>query len=177
MEVSNGFKAVIKAYLDDRASNDELFAATYAKQGKSLDECCNYILSEVQKSGQNGFADEEIYGMAVHYYDEDDIKDVKPINARVVVNHHVDAPKPQPKPQSKPQATKPQDKAKQDVAAKFKTQCAKQASKSAAPSTATSTSQQDEQKRLAFMAEQKAKAEKEKLAKRGKDKPVQMSIW
>lgn len=167
MEVSNGFKAVIKAYLDDRASNDELFAATYAKQGKSLDECCNYILHEVQKSGQNGFADEEIFGMAVHYYDEDDIKDVKPINARVVVNHHVDAPKPQPKKQDKPQ-----DKAKQDVAAKFKTQCAASASKSAAPSTAA-----DEQKRLAFMAEQKARAIKEKQAKKGKDKPVQMSIW
>lgn len=166
MEVSNQFKAVIKAYLDDRASNDELFAATYAKPNKSLDECCNYILSEVQKSGQNGFADEEIYGMAVHYYDEDDIKDVKPINARVVVNHHVDAPKPQPQ---------KQNKTKQDVAAKFKTQCAK--AKSAAPSTATSTSQQDEQKRLAFMAEQKARAAKEKMAKRGKDKPVQMSIW
>lgn len=165
MEVSNQFKAVIKAYLDDRASNDELFAATYAKPNKSLDECCNYILSEVQKSGQNGFADEEIYGMAVHYYDEDDIKDVKPINARVVVNHHVDAPKPQPQ---------KQNKAKQDAAAKFKTQCAK--AKSAAPSTAT-PSQQDEQKRLAFMAEQKARAIKEKQAKRGKDKPVQMSIW
>lgn len=170
MEVSNGFKAVIKAYLDDRASNDELFAATYSKPNKSLDECCNYILHEVQKSGQNGFADEEIFGMAIHYYDEDDIKDIKPINARVVVNHHVDAPKPQPKKQDKPQ-----DKAKQDVAAKFKTQCAK--AKSAAPSTATSTSQQDEQKRLAFMAEQKARAAKEKMAKRGKDKPVQMSIW
>lgn len=103
MEVSNQFKAVIKAYLDDRASNDELFAATYAKPNKSLDECCNYILQEVYKSGCNGFADEEIFGMAVHYYDEDDIKDVKPINARVVVNHHVDAPKPQPKKQDKPQ--------------------------------------------------------------------------
>lgn len=168
MEVSNGFKAVIKAYLDDRASNDELFAATYAKPNKSLDECCNYILREVQKSGQNGFADEEIFGMAIHYYDEDDIKDVKPVNARVVVNHHVDAPKPQPKKQDKPQ-----DKAKQDVAAKFKTQCAATAkATSAAPSTAA-----DEQKRLAFMAEQKARAIKEKQAKKGKDKPVQMSIW
>lgn len=168
MEVSNGFKAVIKAYLDDRASNDELFAATYAKANKSLDECCNYILSQVQKSGQNGFADEEIFGMAVHYYDEDDIKDVKPVNARVVVNHHVDAPKPQPKKQDKPQ----ENKAKQDVAAKFKAQCATAKATSAAPSTAA-----DEQKRLAFMAEQKARAIKEKQAKRGKDKPVQMSIW
>lgn len=38
-----------------------------------------------------GFADEEIYGMAVHYYDEDDIKNVKPVSAgKIVVNHVVE---------------------------------------------------------------------------------------
>ena len=28
--------------------------------------------------------------MAVHYYDEDDIKNVKPVNAKVVVNHTIE---------------------------------------------------------------------------------------
>lgn len=86
--VSSHFKATIKAYLDKKAAEDELFAKTYAKENKSLDECCNYILQEVKKSGCQGFADEEIYNMAVHYYDEDEIKDVKPLSAvKVVVNH------------------------------------------------------------------------------------------
>lgn len=60
------FEETIKAYLDKRAKEDELFAKAYAKEGKSISECCNYILQEVEKSGRSGFADEEIYGMAVH---------------------------------------------------------------------------------------------------------------
>lgn len=90
-KVSDTFKTTIKAYLDKRAAEDELFAKTYAKENKNLDECCNYILQQVKKSGCMGFADEEIYGMAVHYYDEDDIKNVKPVSAgKIVVNHVVE---------------------------------------------------------------------------------------
>lgn len=89
-QVSDGFKAVIKAYLDNRAAEDELFAKTYAKANKSINGCCNYIIDEVRKSGRTGFADDEIYGMAVHYYDEDDIKDITPVSAKVVVNHTIE---------------------------------------------------------------------------------------
>ena len=49
-----------------------------------------YILNTVQKSGCNGFADNEIYGMAVHYYDEESIDIGKEINCRVAVNHTVE---------------------------------------------------------------------------------------
>ena len=90
MKTTNHFKNTIQSYLEDRAKSDELFAASYAKPNKNIDECCNFILGEVQKSGCNGFSDDEIFGMAVHYYDEDDIKNVKPVNARVVVNHFVE---------------------------------------------------------------------------------------
>ena len=89
-KVSSPFKQAIKAYLDKRAAEDTLFAKTYAKANKNLDECCNYILQQVKKSGCCGFADEEIYNMAIHYYDEDEIKDVKPVSAKVVVNHVVE---------------------------------------------------------------------------------------
>lgn len=91
MKTTNHFKNTIQSYLEDRANSDELFAASYAKPNKNIDECCNFILGEVQKSGCNGFSDDEIFGMAVHYYDEDDdIKNVKPVNARVVVNHTIE---------------------------------------------------------------------------------------
>ncbi len=90
MKSTDAFKQVIQSYLENRAKEDALFSKLYAKENKTIDECINYIFSEVQKSGCNGFADEEIYSMAVHYYDEDDIKDVNPINATVVVNHKVD---------------------------------------------------------------------------------------
>lgn len=90
MKATKAFEDTIKAYLDKRASEDDLFAESYAKEGKSIEECCNYILNEVQRSGCCGFADEEIYGMAVHYYDEDDLGEIKPIQGQVVVNHKVE---------------------------------------------------------------------------------------
>lgn len=65
----------IKAYLDNRAATDPLFAASYAKPAKSIDECFRYILGEARKRGNAVcMTDEEVFGLAVHYYDEDDIK-------------------------------------------------------------------------------------------------------
>lgn len=94
MKTTNHFKETIKAYLDKRAADDILFASAYAKEGKNIDDCCTYILNEVQKSGCNGFTDDEIFGWAVHYYDEDTIDVGKKIDAsRVVVNHVVELTK------------------------------------------------------------------------------------
>ena len=90
MKATKAFEDTIKAYLDKRASEDKQFAECYAKEGKSVEECCNYILNQVQKSGCNGFADDEIYGMAVHYYDEDNLGEIKPIQGQVVVNHRIE---------------------------------------------------------------------------------------
>lgn len=68
-------KTKIKNYLDERAKNDELFAKAYAKPNKSIDECYRYILGEARKKGTEvGMSHEEVYGLAVHYYDEDNIK-------------------------------------------------------------------------------------------------------
>lgn len=78
------FKKTIKKYLDARARKDTMFAEAYANKDKSIDGCCNYIISEVRKTKRQAFADEEIYGMAVHYYDEKDIKDVGPQNGCTV---------------------------------------------------------------------------------------------
>ena len=90
MKGTENFKKVIKDYLDFRAGQDALFAKSYAKENKNIDDCITYILNYVQKSGCNGFDDDEIFGLAVHYYDEDDIDVGKPINCKVVVNHAVE---------------------------------------------------------------------------------------
>lgn len=89
MQATDPFKAVINNHLQGLAENDSLFAETLKKPGKNIDDCCTYILNQVKKSGKNGFADDEIFGMAVHYYDEDDIQVGAKVNGRVVVNHHV----------------------------------------------------------------------------------------
>lgn len=84
------FKAAIQNYLEYRAMTDDLFAPRYANPAKNIDDCITYILNEVQKSGMNGFDDDEIYSMAMHYYDEYDIEIGKPISCKVMVNHHVE---------------------------------------------------------------------------------------
>lgn len=83
------FKATIQNYLEQRARGDELFAPIYAKPNKNIDDCITYILNYVQQSGINGFTDDEIYCLALHYYDEDSIEVGKPINCNVVVNHTI----------------------------------------------------------------------------------------
>lgn len=89
MKTTNHFKNTIKAYLDQRAETDVLFSFQYSKPEKNIDDCINYILNTVYESGENGFADDEIYSMAIHYYDEDNIKLGEKIDAHVVVNHRV----------------------------------------------------------------------------------------
>lgn len=74
-----GFENAIKNYLDKRAESDRLFAESYKKENKSIQECCKYIYSQAKKllaKGGNavGVDDDTVYGWAVHYYDEDDIK-------------------------------------------------------------------------------------------------------
>ena len=89
MKATNHFQNTIKAYLDKRAEIDLLFSFRYSLPEKKLEDCVTYILNQVQKSGCNGFHDDEIFGMAVHFYDEDSIEIGKPINAQVAVNHVV----------------------------------------------------------------------------------------
>ncbi|WP_289742198.1 PcfK-like family protein [uncultured Duncaniella sp.] len=87
---TQAFNDTIKAYLEERAENDALFAVKFANPSKSVDDCVTYILNQVQKSGCNGFTDAEVYGMAIHYYEEKEIEVGNPINCKVVVNHMVE---------------------------------------------------------------------------------------
>ena len=77
-------------YLEQRAEEDALFAKSYRNPAKNIDDCVTYILNYVQKSGCNGFTDGEIYGQAIHYYEENEIEVGKPMNCQVVVNHVVE---------------------------------------------------------------------------------------
>ena len=45
MKGTEHFKKTIKAYLDNRASTDSLFAVSYAKENKNLDDCITFILN------------------------------------------------------------------------------------------------------------------------------------
>ena len=64
------FAEAIKSYLDRRAADDPQFAESYANPKKNIIECCDYIVSEVRKQNRTAMTDDEVYGLAVHYYDE-----------------------------------------------------------------------------------------------------------
>ena len=90
MKGTQAFQDTIAQYLMARAQNDPLVAVRLANPSKSVEDCVTYIINQVQKSGCNGFADDEIFGMAVHYWEESEIEVGNPINCKVVVNHTVE---------------------------------------------------------------------------------------
>lgn len=65
------FEGRIEEYLTSLADRDRLFAKKYGNPKKSIKECCQYIITTVRKSKRNAFDDDEIFGMAVHYYEEE----------------------------------------------------------------------------------------------------------
>ena len=90
MKGTDHFKRTIQMYLEQRAAEDELFTKNYRNPAKNIDDCITYILHYVQRSGCNGFSAGEIYGQAVHYYDENEIEVGKPIQCQIAVNHVVE---------------------------------------------------------------------------------------
>lgn len=90
MEATDNFKKAIEAHLKQASSKDLKLAGKMANPKKSIDNCINYIFKTVKESGKHGFTDDEVYGMAMHYYDEDNITDIKASRGKVVVNHTVD---------------------------------------------------------------------------------------
>jgi len=87
MKSTESFKKVISDHLASVAAADPAFAEKMADPKKNMDDCTTYILNQVKASGCNGFADAEIFGMAVHYYDEAEIKPGAKVSCEVVVNH------------------------------------------------------------------------------------------
>lgn len=124
---NQSFKEAIKAYLDQRAKEDNLFSSTYAKPNKNIDECCEYILGEAKKRGGSAVAisDDEVFGMAVHYYDEDNIKVEKQSNYKVATSSNAESkkekkPKEQPLPKEEtPVYSKHKGKKKEIPSAQF----------------------------------------------------------
>lgn len=90
-EVTKLFEQRIGEWLTQARKEDATFDKKVAESKKNVEGCCNYILSEVRKAKQCGYDDDEIYGMARHYFDEDEIKDPgKQSVQRIIVTGHVD---------------------------------------------------------------------------------------
>lgn len=78
-DIVKGFQQAIKDHLEKMAAQDEAFAEKFAAKCEaeqdSISNCCKYITNEVQKKYKQGnsavLTDAEVFGMAMHYYDED----------------------------------------------------------------------------------------------------------
>ena len=86
---TEAFKEAIWTHISGLAEVDGVFADKASDPGKNLDDCVTYIINQVRESGLNGFTDDEIFSMAVHYYVEKDVDPGKPVECRVVVNRQV----------------------------------------------------------------------------------------
>lgn len=98
--MSDIFKQVIQEYVDQYAANDPVFKVHFEKPDKTIDKCCQYILTEVKASGREGFADDEIYSMARMYYQLDNVNIDDKLNANVVVNRPIAKAEPKPTPKA-----------------------------------------------------------------------------
>ena len=92
MNGTEQFTRTISEYLNLRAATDPLFAPKLRKPYKNIENCVTYILKQVQQSACNGFEDDEIYSMAVHYYDEDDLEVGSRVACHVVVKRESRSP-------------------------------------------------------------------------------------
>lgn len=91
MKGTQAFQDTIAQYLMARAENDPLVAVRLANPSKTMEQCCAYIIGEVKKSGCCGFTDDEIFGWAMHFWDEPEIEvSNTATNCQVVVNHIVE---------------------------------------------------------------------------------------
>ena len=90
---SERFEEAIRQFLIRQGEKDPAFLQHCCEvsktQNKNTTDCCTYILNQVKQSGRCGFADEEIYSMAMHYWDEDKIEVGKRPQCQIVLNHEV----------------------------------------------------------------------------------------
>ncbi|MEC3881991.1 PcfK-like family protein [Parapedobacter sp. 10938] len=89
MKVSESFKTIIWQQLQLIAQTNGQLAEAISKEDKKLDDCIKYIIMNVQKSGINGFADEEVFDMAIDYYLTEKVDLKGDIKCKVVVNRMV----------------------------------------------------------------------------------------
>lgn len=81
---SNTVVEVIRNYMEERCASDPILAIKYADPSKSIEKALNYVASEVQKSGLTIMDSESVFGLILHYYDEN-LEDVPNVNCKIAV--------------------------------------------------------------------------------------------
>ena len=90
MKGTERFKQRIQTYLEELSGADSRFSVKFRNPRKNIDDCITYILNCVKQSECAGFEDDEIFGMAIHYYSEENIDVGKPLTCDVRIDHVVE---------------------------------------------------------------------------------------
>ena len=88
----NAVLLAIGDYLIQFMKNEPSFAEKVMDEKKSMKDMLQYVMSEAKKQSTGGAAclkDEVVFGMAVHYFDEKDIK-FKPVAGAVATSSSSD---------------------------------------------------------------------------------------
>lgn len=117
----NPLQLALKPLYEQAKSEDELFAKqvqekeSRTEKPKSFLECCEYIMGEAYKYAKDhkqgnfalaGMDDQGLIGLIKHYYDEDDIKIEKIVDAKPVVKAtKTDTKATKPKKEERPKET------------------------------------------------------------------------
>lgn len=64
------FVAAIQRYITEESARDSRWGEKVKESKKDAEACAKYIIAEVKKTKRNGFADDEVFGMVKHFYDE-----------------------------------------------------------------------------------------------------------
>lgn len=135
MKATDNFTEIIRKHLEQRAYRFPLFKKAFENPDKNIDDCVTYILNTVKSSGQNGFSDDEVFGMAAHYYDEENIEVGSKIQGQVVVNRTIEL--------SKDEIAEAKQKALDEVVAKEKERLIKKPKKTKVESVADNPAMQN----------------------------------
>lgn len=85
------FVAAIKEYIENKCTEDPKFKEKTEIEGKTIEDCSKYIIEQVRESGRCGFSNDEIYGLAVHYFDEPELRSKGYLpHGRIVVNRTIE---------------------------------------------------------------------------------------
>lgn len=98
----NAVLLAIGDYLIQFMKNEPSFAEKVMNEKKSMKEMLQYVMSEAKKQATGGaecLKDDVVFGLAVHYFDEKDIK-FKPV-AGAVATSSSNKTKPEPQPAKK----------------------------------------------------------------------------
>lgn len=107
LKTKSAYEKALADYLVENAS--ETLQERINASDKTIAGCGRYIIEEARKKANGASAlamtDAEVFGLVLHYFEEDSIKekDVGKVNAEVKTSKPAPEPKPEPEPEPKPE--------------------------------------------------------------------------